>query len=367
MRTKLFLFVLLLVSASYGSDHGIYMLTNKAVKGNIEEIQKAIINAASGYGFNVLNSHKSTVPDYVKKETSEHCGYKAHLIVLGSDNYTKMLTSYGSKYLVASFLRIGIYESPEGINVSITDPETINRIVFNDLYENNKESIYNDVIKKTVTYKNNLIKMLHSSVGGEKVQTIMEPIRDDEDLAESSRDMFMMVGRLTLFNDEDQFPVIYSTTNSEGFAGLEKLKNEFTENLKSFKPTKDDVAYRWFPSPNDLKWTIISENVSPKKDAILLGITRPRTEAVSFHIAGKSRENKENQCPGIDHVSSYPIEILLIQEENKINVYTQREMHRMDMYFWDAGMAAFMDHMSMPGILDESIKRALLGKKFTEE
>ncbi len=37
-------------------------------------------------------------------------------------------------------------------------------------------------------------------------------------------------------------------------------------------------------------------------------------------------------------------------------------MLRMDMYFWDAGMAAFMDHMSMPGILDESIYRALFAK-----
>jgi len=34
----------------------------------------------------------------------------------------------------------------------------------------------------------------------------------------------------------------------------------------------------------------------------------------------------------------------------------------MDMYFWDAGMAAFMNHMSMPGILDESIYRTLFGK-----
>ncbi len=57
----------------------------------------------------------------------------------------------------------------------------------------------------------------------------------------------------------------------------------------------------------------------------------------------------------------------LIQEDENINVYTQAEMIRMDMYFWDAGMAAFMDHMSMPGILDESIKKALLGKEYKED
>ena len=34
-------------------------------------------------------------------------------------------------------------------------------------------------------------------------------------------------------------------------------------------------------------------------------------------------------------------------------------MFRMDMYFWDAGKMAFMNYMQMPGILDESIKKAL--------
>ena len=35
----------------------------------------------------------------------------------------------------------------------------------------------------------------------------------------------------------------------------------------------------------------------------------------------------------------------------------------MDMYFWDAGKFAFMDHMQMPGMLDESIKRAFFGSE----
>jgi hypothetical protein len=38
----------------------------------------------------------------------------------------------------------------------------------------------------------------------------------------------------------------------------------------------------------------------------------------------------------------------------------------MDMYFWDAGMSAFMDHMSMPAILDESLGRALLAEEYED-
>jgi hypothetical protein len=369
MKAKFIILGIILIStiSVKASDHGIYLMTNKSVKSDIETITNQIITSANLSNFNLLKSLPIHVPDYVREDSAEHCGYKAHLIVLASNGYVKMLTSYGSKYLVAGFLRIGIYETPEGVNVTITDPETINRIVFNDMYDNDEEELYTEVMSKTKYYKTKLISMLHKAVGGEKVQEIMEPIRDDEDLAEASRDMFMMVGPLTLFTDEDQFPVIYSTTNSDGFTGLEKLKNEFSENLKSYQPTEDDVEYRWYPNENDLKWEVISELVSPDKNAILLGLTRPRTEAVSFNIAGSSREDEGNMCPGIDHVSAYPIEVLFIQEEDKINVYTQREMHRMDMYFWDAGMSAFMDHMSMPGILEESLKRSLLGSKYVED
>lgn len=352
---------------TFASEHGIYLMTNKSVKADLETVVSKITTSIKQSEFTLLHSSQSKVPDYVREDSTEYCGFKAHLIVLSSASYTKMLTSYHSKYLVAGFIKIGIYETPEGVNVSITDPETINRIVFNDLYENDEEKLYNEVITKTKVLKEKLIDMLHYSVDGEKVKLSMPPIRDDEDLAESSRDMFMMVGPLTLFTDEDQFPEIYSVKNTEGFQGLTKLKNELIENLSQFKPTEDDIEYRWYPNKSDLKWEIISEIKSPNNDAILLGLTRPRTEAVSFTIAGASREDEKNMCPGIDHVSAYPIEVLLIREDNNIKIYTQREMHRMDMYFWDAGMSAFMDHMSMPGILDESLKRALLGKKFLEE
>jgi len=187
----------------------------------------------------------------------------------------------------------------------------------------------------------------------------MEPVRDDEDLFEASRDMFMMVGPMTFFQDEDQFPLIYSQENKNSTKGIQELLGTIKSNIKEFEPLPDDVEYRWTPNPTDLNWEIIAEVYSEDSTALLLGITRPRTEAVSLRIAGEKRENVGNFCPGIDHCSAYPIEVLLISEENKINVYTPREMFRMDMYFWDAGKMAFMNYMQMPGILDESIKKAL--------
>jgi hypothetical protein len=166
-----------------------------------------------------------------------------------------------------------------------------------------------------------------------------------------------MVGPLTYFQDEDQFPLIYSV-NADDKNSIQSLYAGMLENLKKFTPSEDDVDYRWTPDPADLQWKIITEVYSPDSTALMLGITRPRTEALSFQIAGESREDDGDMCPGIDHVTAYPIELLIIKEDDKINVYTAREMLRMDMYFWDAGKMAFMDYMQMPGMLNESILKA---------
>lgn len=189
-----------------------------------------------------------------------------------------------------------------------------------------------------------------------------DPKRSTDDLREASKDMFMMVGDMTFFEDEDQFPIIYTQKKDKSVEGLESLKQKMLTNIKNFTPNQEDKDYRWTSDPKeDLKWKVISEVYSPDKKAILLGITRNRTEGVSFYIVGS--ETKENSCPGLDHLTAYPIEVLLMIKDDNIVIQTPREMFRMDMFFWDAGMAAFMNHMSMPDILDSSIYRALFLKR----
>lgn len=357
------MFVFVLFSTVLSSEHGIYVHTISNINRNIDSVGQVLLEKVKAEGFTVYNYYNIATPDIVRKEKTEQCNLKAKVIVFSSPDYVKMLTSYGNKYLVAAFLRIGIYETPSGVQVEIADPVTINMIVFNDLWDNDQEKEYNEVIKKTKAFKKHIVKLIHESNLGKNIEESMEPIRDDEDLREASKDMFMMVGHLTFFTDEDQFPEIYSTqkeTNIKNF--IKKIKT----NINLFVPNKDDIDYRYTASPKVLKWRIVGEIHSPDSKAVLLGLTRPRTEGLSFDIAGSSRENDTNSCPGIDHAAAYPVEVLVIQGKDGISVYTPREMFRMDMYFWDAGMSAFMNHMSMPGILDESIGRALLGKEYKD-
>ena len=359
---KATIILMLLNLTLLASEHGIFFKTHEAIQEDISEVEGKIAEVLEANGFKILYRNDVKTPNYVREDTTEHCGFKAKLIVFSSKEHIDLITKIDNKYLVGGFLRVGIYEDTSGVNVAIVDPETISRIIFNDLYENDQVEDYHKMVDKVVDFKKGLLSTLHSLKLGNEVSTPMEPIRDDEDLAESSKDMFMMVGQMTFFNDEDQFPLIYTSTKS-----ISEVKELFETNLKSFSPVEDDVDYRWTPNPEeDLKWKIVSEVVTSDGKGMLLGFTRPRTEGVSFNIAGASREEDENLCPGIDHAAAYPIEVLLLEKDGKVNVYTQREMFRMDMYYWDAGMAAFMDHMSMPAILDESLGRALLGEEYKD-
>ncbi len=359
MIKKILTFILLINLSIFASDHGIYLQLIKNSSKSIDEVSNTISNKLSEIGFQVIALRNVATPDIVRKTESEKCGFSAKEIIFTSNDYKNMLTSYGNKYIVAGLLRLAVYQDERGTEVNIVDPETINRIIFNDLYENDEEAKYNEVITKTGSFKSAIIDAVHSLSIGENIARPLPPIRSDEDLAESSKDMFMMVGPMTFFNDEDQFPIIYKEKVNNVQQQISNIVKKITENIANFKPTKDDYDYRFTKSDDVLRWKIVAKIYSSDKSALLLGITRSRTEGLSMDIAGNSRETVTNRCPGIDHSAAFPIEVLIYREGNNLLIRTPREMFRMDMFFWDAGMKAFMNHMSMPKILDNSIKQIL--------
>ena len=344
---KTVLSFLLFLSTVFASEHGMYL---KAVQNIQNEFPASVsrIETALNARFNLLNSHALATPAIL----GDPCSFKAHLFLIEDTDFTKFLTAFGDKYLVAAFVKIGLYQDDQGTRLVMADPETINRIVFNDL--NDKE--YHKVIEKSKQFKNMLVNFLHGLNLGQNVNQPMPPIRDDEALREADKDMFMMVGPMTFFKDDDQFPVILQIKSDQD---IDRFVSTIKKNLETFTPSKDDATYEEVQNADYLKWRVIAEIKSPDSKAVLLGITRPRTEALSFKIAGQNRANEDNPCPGIDHLCAYPIEVLILKENDEIIVRSAREMFRMDMYFWDAGKMAFMKYMNMPKMLDRSIKKAL--------
>ena len=354
---KVLIALFVLAGFAIGSDHGIYLKVLENISNPIENVVEEISQKVQVSGYTVLVKKEISSPDLIRKGDEKKCGFRGFILILQDKKYTKYLASVGNKYVVSAFLKVGIYESENGVQVNIADPETINRIVLNDL----DESEYNKAVSGVIPFKDKLIASIHQIKAGGKVKKAQEPIRSAEDLQEASKDMFMMVGPMTFFDDEDQFPVIYSEKTNNAKQSIQTLVARIQKNLQTFKPSEEDREYQWTPKKTALKWKLSGMLFSPDSGAALLGISRNRTEALSFLIAGQPRADEKNNCPGLDHVCAYPVEVLLYAENGKIIIRTAREMFRMDMYFWDAGKMAFMEYMNLPKMLDNSIKKALLG------
>ncbi|MBC8186084.1 hypothetical protein H8E88_33800 [candidate division KSB1 bacterium] len=248
--------------------------------------------------------------------------------------------SFGNRYAANWILRIGVYQDENGTHVSITNPETMTRIICNDL--NDKD--YQTVNEAAQQVKQNLRKVILASVTGTEVSVQMPPKRSDERIRKAKKDMIMMVGPMTFFKNRNQFPTLREVAvREDANATFAKVLAEVEKNIDRFNPGEKDAKYNWTADPEaDLKWRKVCTVKVEGFNAAVIGLTRNRTEAMSFHICGMKREKDTNTIPGIDHVSAYPIEVAIFEEDGKIKVATPKEMFRMDLFFWDAGKMAFI-------------------------
>ena len=353
-----FFFIALIAQVS-ASDFGVYEKVVDKALASPEEIATAIADAIASSDFKLLNKMRMATPNLIRKGGSNHSDFQAYVVLATSTKFDSLLMSFGNRYAANWILRIGVYQDENGTHVSITNPETLTRIICNDL----KNKDYQTVNEAAKQLKQNLRNIILSSVKGTKVSVQMPPIRSEKRIRKAKKDMIMMVGPMTFFKDKDQFPLLKEVTIAENAAEtFEKVLSEVEQNISQFSPSEKDANYHWTSHPeNDLKWRVACKVKLEGSNAAVLGLTRNRTEAVSFHICGMKRDKDTNTVPGIDHLTAYPIEVVVFEEDGKIKVGTAREMFRMDLFFWDAGKMAFMKYMNMPKMLDKSIKRAVTG------
>ncbi len=361
MRILKVIFIFLFFSNFlFSADFGIYEKVVQNADGSAREVANLLADKfKEAEGLQFLNILKMNTPNIVREDASSHSKFNAFLVLVTMPEFDKFLSTFGNKYAANWILRVGAYEDPGGTQVVIANPVTLTRIICNDLNDEN----YQKVVNKSEDVRRALRTIILSAVKGTEVSIQMPPLRSAKRLRKAKKDMIMMVGPMTFFRDKDQFPILKEA--AAGTNSKDKFKNvleEVKQNIINFTPAKKDADYHWTKSKEDLNWRIACEIKFDDINAAILGITRNRTEALSFHICGMKRETDENSTPGIDHVCAYPIEVVVFEEDGKIKVGTPREMFRMDMFFWDAGKWAFMKYMNMPGILDKSIKKAITGE-----
>ena len=362
IKASLLLLLFLFPPLVYAADYGIYEKVIENAAATPEEVAAQIATAIESSPLTLLDKLHLATPNLVQQDETKHTDFKAFLVLATCPSFDSTVVSFSTRYAADWILRVGIYEDEHGTQVQIANLETLTRIICNDLPDDDYRTVVT-AAKKLMTNVRQIIAS--AAVAGKEVSIQMPPIRSEKRLRKAKKDMPMMVGPLTYFKSSKQFPILWEQPVGEDASEtFNRVLAEVEKNISQFQPSEKDTRYHWCNNPGlNLKWQIACTVKLAGINAAVIGITRGRTEALSFHICGMKRESDTNPTPGIDHVAAYPIEVVVFEETGKIKVGTAREMFRMDMFFWDAGKMAFMKYMNMPKTLDKSIKNAVVGTK----
>ena len=81
-------------------------------------------------------------------------------------------------------------------------------------------------------------------------------------------------------------------------------------------------------------------------------------ERDAFDIVGHGLDASREglACAGLDHAPAFPIELIVVAEDDEAKVVIVDAMFRMKMYFEDAGKMKFAMNMAMPGSIEDEIR-----------
>lgn len=295
-------------SAAQAADFGMYVKVSENVEGSFEGTVKNIEDALVKNGWQILASYNASV--------FEGCRFRAHTIVAHSPKYAEQILSNGPRSAFALPARISIFENEKGINTSFVNPASLNRTVLGD----------QTAVELSKTTMSRLSEILASAAKGKVVNAQIGEIRS------SGR-----VGGMGGGDFNDKIVEIHKKKDAE---------NNFQET--ALKVKEGILA-------NKKNWKLIYALELQEVPAVIYGVNKPETEARAYKIAGEKRESKANVCPGIDHASAFPVEVIIYKESGMVKAVTLDEMYRMKLYFEDAGMWAFMKNMKMPGEIEAEI------------
>jgi hypothetical protein len=219
-------------------------------------------------------------------------------------------------------LRVGIFTDESGISLSFVNPASLNRTVLGD---NVEKELSAGTMKE--------LSAILASVGKGRVVNLQAG-----EVRSKGHVGGMGGGAFT-----DKIEEVYKREDSGN----------------AFRETSAKV--REGITSNTSGWRLIY-TLDLGNDVTVYGVNKTATEAKAFRIAGEKRESNVNSCPGVDHVSAFPIEVVVYKEKGMVRVMLLDEMYRMKVYFEDAGKWAFMKNMGMPGAIEKEITEMVTSK-----
>ncbi len=322
-------------SAASAEDLGIYERILSA-SGSYDSTVSAFEAALAGSGLKLHASRVMYVPNGVQK---------SKIYILTSDAYMQAAAGEAPETISGQVMRVNIYEFGPGkkVFINMTNPVAHAHV----FYGRGKNAAKMVAEAGKVADE---IRAVAAKVPGTAERVQLEPKRD--------------VDALVNFNGDGPAKMM------AGFAKFEGNQNPIVEDMKPadfqkvLAAVKANLKKTTDKGPDDSSgWEIVTE-IPVRPDAVYLGInnkyTEDRTTSINsdFRSEGKS---DDAPLPGVDHTAAMPLEVLVVNKGDTVEVLQYGEMWRMQLYYWDSGYAAFAKYAFIPAIIEGAIEEAVKG------
>lgn len=309
--------LLLAVTPAMAEKFGVYVQVVEKAEGSFDEIVSRSEKALGDAGWQVIASNEADV--------GEKCdGLRGHTIVLHNAAYARKVLAKGGVFAAFALPpRVGVYQDEEGTHVAFLNPSSINRTFVGD---DTLDEISGSAAEE-------LSAILAPAAGGTVVNRQIGQIRKKG-----------YVGGMGGGKFKKKVEILHEEPAADG--ALAAVAARVKEGVKAYG--------------ND--WKLIYHLDCVPQGVVVFGVLQGATEAKAYQIAGAKRKKKSLKCPGIDHAAAFPIEIVVMQDGDKVKVAILDEMYRMKVFFQDAGMLAFARNMTMPDKIEKEIRKMSLLK-----
>ena len=307
------------VGVTPDTDHGVYVLLAADLEGSVEHATTRLTESLEALGWEILATHVTGSP--------EACPFEARVVVVHSPGYASTIEPYGLQAAFGVPLRLVVFEDEDGVHVGAVNLRSLNRTIVDENVPGSAWSPWQERLRTAV----------QAAFPGVVLERDYGQVRDQ--------------GRI-----DKTFGVM------AGGPFVEKIKT--VASVPAAGTSASEVGRRLqagFASvPGEWEWGLAPVYFVelPEIDAAVLGVSGAQMEAAAFKIVGKGADasRKNMQCPGLDHAPAFPVELVVVQVGDRIEVQAVDAMFRMKMYFEDAGTVAFARNMGMPGSIADEIE-----------
>jgi len=295
------------------AEAGVFLRLLDAPAGSFSRVSDAVGSALSSGGFRVL----------AIRAVETGCDYRAAVFVVATPGFAEAALEPGWRGAFLLPVRLALYEDEGGVHLALANPLSLGRTIVSDQF-----------VAPAETLVSGLTRAL-GSVPGTAVREDYGQLRT-RGLIEKT--MGIVAG--------GPFP-----------DKVERLASEPAH--PGYGPAEVAAALAQVARRPSRRWGLQVAYRYPLADgSIVVGLTGGKMEAKALAIVGAGGDDarKDFACPGVDHAAAFPLELLVRQDGDRIEISAIDVMYRMKLYFEDAGRMKFAANMAMPGSIENEIR-----------